>query len=92
MRSSGVRRAAQAAGAAENEERALELARDAADPVRVSRRPETSRTGGTISDHPTAEADIDDLLASAPNEPLYYTPGAALCRPLTPTTMTAKTW
>ena len=72
-----VRRAAQAAGAAENEERALELARDAADlSDYLAEQNISSRR--TISDHPQAQADIDDLLASAPNEPLYYTPAPPL--------------
>jgi hypothetical protein len=72
-----VRRAAQAAGAAENEERALELARDAADLSEYLAEQNVSNRR-TISDHPSAQADIDDLLASAPNEPLYYTPAPPL--------------
>ena len=68
-----VRRAAQAAGVAENDERALELARDAGELTELLAS-ENVANRRTVSDHPRAQADIDDLLASAPNEPLYYTP------------------
>ncbi len=67
-----VRRAAQSAGAADDEERALALAQGAADLTEYLSTASTSNRRA-LSDRP-GEADIDDLLASAPNEPLYYTP------------------
>ncbi len=73
-----VRRAAQSAGAVDDEERALALAQSAADLTEYLSTASTSNRR-TLSDRPgDGQADIDDLLASAPNEPLYYTPAPPL--------------